>query len=53
MTTAQLNEIAERFAIEGDVKSYTPYGDGHINEYLSHYYDKAQVHTSAHKQFGF
>ncbi|MFR5061884.1 MAG: phosphotransferase enzyme family protein [Christensenellales bacterium] len=32
MTTAQLNEIAERFAIEGDVKSYTPYGDGHIND---------------------
>ncbi len=32
MTTQQLNEIAEQFQIEGEVVSYAPYGDGHIND---------------------
>ena len=32
MTNQQLNDVIGRFAIEGNVISYAPYGDGHIND---------------------
>ena len=32
MTTEQLDSIASKFNIDGEVISYAPYGDGHIND---------------------
>ena len=32
MTTQQLNEVINQFQIEGEILSYAPYGDGHIND---------------------